>query len=69
VKTFWILMAAACGLVAAVLAVLRDFDKAFIAATIGAVCWFLNYRAQMRAIVPKTDEEQERLPQDESNEP
>jgi hypothetical protein len=60
-------MAAACGVGAAVLAVLRDFDKAFIVATIGVVCWFLNYRTQMKAIVRDTDEEQEAL-EDESDE-
>jgi len=59
-------MAAACGVAATVLAVLRDFDKAFIVATIGAVCWFLNYRAQMKEILPNRDEE-ERLA-DESDE-
>ena len=55
-------MAAACGVGAAVMAVLHDFDKAFIVATIGAVCWFLNYRTQMKAIVTNSDyEEQEPL--------
>ena len=54
-------MAAACGVAAASLAVLRDFDKAFIVATIGAVCWFLNYRTHLKAIVLSGDEEQERL--------
>ncbi|HKE60259.1 MAG TPA: hypothetical protein VKB46_26285 [Pyrinomonadaceae bacterium] len=66
-KTFWILLAATCGVAATVLAVLRDFDKAFIVATIGAVCWFLNYRTQMKAILPNTEEEQEPL-SDESDE-
>jgi hypothetical protein len=60
-------MAAGCGVAAAALAVLRDFDKAFIVATIGAVCWFLNYRTEMKAIVSNRDEEQERL-SDESDE-
>jgi hypothetical protein len=67
VKRFWIVTAAACGVVAAVLAVLRDFDEAFIAATIGAVCWFLNYRVQMKEMVPEKGEHQEPL-DDESDE-
>jgi hypothetical protein len=47
VRTFWII-AAAFGGAAAVFFVIRDdFDKAFIAAALGAVAWFLNYRAQL----------------------
>ena len=33
----------------------RDFDKAFIAAALGMVAWFLNYRVQMKAVVTAAD--------------
>lgn len=26
----------------------EDYEKAFVAAAAGAVCWFLNYRQQLR---------------------
>ena len=29
----------------------RDFDKAFVIAALGMVAWFLNYRAQLKAVV------------------
>ncbi len=51
-------MAAACAVVAAVMAVRLDYDKAFVMATIGAVCWFLNYRTQLKALIPSRDEEE-----------
>ena len=53
-------MAAAGGLLAAFFVFQEDFDKAFVAAAGGAVCWFLNYRQQIRDKLPKEeDEEQE----------
>jgi len=36
-----------------------DYEKAFVAAASGAVCWFLNYRQQLRARVRERDEEQQ----------
>ena len=47
-KTFWIIVAALCGVAAVVFAVRDDYDKAFIAAALGAVAWFLNYRTRLR---------------------
>ena len=49
-RRFWILLAAALAVLAAVFAVLRDFDKAFVIAAAGAVSWFLSYRVQMRQL-------------------
>jgi hypothetical protein len=44
-------LAAACGVVAAVFVFRGNYDNAFIAAAGGAVCWILNYRQQLRARV------------------
>jgi hypothetical protein len=44
----WIILAAAAGVIAVTFAIRDDYDKAFIAAAAGAVCWFLNYRQQLR---------------------
>jgi len=33
----------------------RDFDSAFVAAALGMVAWFLNYRAQMKEITAAAD--------------
>jgi hypothetical protein len=38
------LLAAAGGVLAAVFVFREDYEKAFVAAAAGAVCWFLNYR-------------------------
>lgn len=52
-------MAAVGGVMAAYFVFREDFDNAFIAAAGGAVCWFLNYRQQIREKLPKEDEKQE----------
>jgi hypothetical protein len=57
VKTFWLILAAACATLAVVLVFRNDYEKAFVAAAGGAVCWFLNYRRQLRETMPKEDEE------------
>ena len=49
---------AAVGAVVAVFLVLQEnYDKAFIAAAAGAVCWFLSYRQQVRAALASEDEQ------------
>ena len=56
-KTFWIILAAAGGIVAVILVLQENYDKAFVAAAAGAVCWFLSYRQQVRATLPSEDDE------------
>jgi hypothetical protein len=68
VKILWLLLAAACGATAVVFAFLDDFEKAFIAAAGGAVCWFLNYRQQLKEKMPKEDEHEEDFDDEESDE-
>jgi hypothetical protein len=52
------IMAAAGGLLAAFFVFREDFDKAFVAAAGGAVCWFLNYRQQIREKLPQEEDEE-----------
>ena len=52
-------MAAVGGLLAAFFVFREDFDKAFVAAAGGAVCWILNYRQQIREKLPKEEDEQQ----------
>lgn len=47
-KTFWIIISAACGAIALFFAFQQDYEKVFVAGAVGAVCWFLNYRQQIR---------------------
>lgn len=47
-KRLWVPIAAVFGLVAAVLFVQLKFEAAFVVAALGAVAWFLNYRAQIK---------------------
>lgn len=51
------ILAGACGLLAAFFVWRDDFDKAFVAAASGAVCWFLNYRQHLRETLPQEDDE------------
>ena len=56
-KTLWIILAGAGGLLAVYFVVREDYEKAFVAAAAGAVCWLLNYRQQLRESIRKEDEE------------
>ncbi len=58
-KTLWLILAGVGGVLAAVFVFRGDYEKAFVAAAAGAVCWFLNYRHQLRATLPSEDEENE----------
>ncbi|HEY2963822.1 MAG TPA: hypothetical protein VGJ37_15490 [Pyrinomonadaceae bacterium] len=60
-KKFWIIAAALCGVAALVFVFWGDYDKAFIAAALGAVAWFLNYRAGLRELYHRdeTDDDEE----------
>lgn len=53
------ILAAVGGVIAAVFVFRGDYENAFVAAAAGAVCWFLNYRQQIRATLPSEDEENE----------
>jgi hypothetical protein len=59
VKKFWLIMAAAGGLLAVFFVIREDFDKAFVAAVAGAVCWFLNYRQHLKANLASEDENED----------
>jgi hypothetical protein len=48
VKTFWIVISAACSAVALFFAFQEDYEKAFVVGAVAVVCWFLNYRQQLR---------------------
>lgn len=58
-KIFWMTVAALGGASALFFAVRDDYEKAFIAATIGVVAWFLNYRVQLRDTLRKIDDDEE----------
>lgn len=47
-KTFWVILSCVCAIVAVVMALRGDYDKAFVIAAAGAVSWFLNYRVHVR---------------------
>ena len=56
-KTLWMILAGVGVVIAAVFAFRGDYEKALVAAAAGAVCWFLNYRQQLRATLPSEDED------------
>jgi len=51
------ILAGVGGVIAVVFVFRGDYEKAFVAAAAGAVCWFLNYRQQLRATLPSHDED------------
>lgn len=56
-KTFWLIAAAVCGVVALYFASRGNYDNAFVAAALGGVAWILNYRTQLRQKFKDDDEE------------
>lgn len=58
-RTFWIVLSALCGATAVFFVVREDYEKMFIAATVGVVAWFLSYRVRLREKLDRdeTDEE------------
>ncbi len=58
-KTIWIILAIAGGVLAAVFVFSGEFEKAFVAAAAGAVCWFLNFRVQLKQRLTSRNEELE----------
>lgn len=58
-KLFWMILAGACIVTAAFFLLRRDFNTAFVIAALGMVAWFLNYRAQMKAIITAADIEED----------
>jgi len=57
VKTLWIILAGVGGVSALVFVFHGDYEKAFVAAAAGAVCWILNYRWHLRESLAGRDEE------------
>jgi len=57
VKTVWMILAGVGGVAAAVFVFRGDFEKAFVAAAAGAVCWILNYRWQLRETLDSREEQ------------
>lgn len=58
-KTLWIIVSGLCGVAAVLFVVGQAYDKAFIAAALGAVAWFLNYRVRLRETLKDADETDE----------
>jgi hypothetical protein len=52
-------LAAVGGVLAAVFVFRGEYEKAFVAAAGGAVCWFLNYRVQRKERLASRNEEDE----------
>ena len=57
-KTFWLIVSALCGVTALYFAFTNRYENAFVAAALGGVAWFLNYRVQLKQKFPDDDEEE-----------
>jgi hypothetical protein len=53
------ILAGGCGLFAVYFVLWDEYEKAFVAAAAGAVCWLLNYRQQLRESIQKEDEQKQ----------
>ncbi len=57
IERIWIIVAAIMVIVAAGFLWRNNVSAAFVTATLGAVAWFLSYRAQIRAKLAATEKE------------
>jgi hypothetical protein len=57
IERMWIILAAVLVIVAAAFLWRNNVSAAFVTATLGAVAWFLSYRAQIRAKLAVTEGE------------
>jgi hypothetical protein len=57
IERVWIILAGVMVIVAAAFLWRNNVSAAFVTATLGAVAWFLSYRAQIRAKFGTTEEE------------
>jgi hypothetical protein len=57
IERMWIILAAVLVIVAAAFLWRNNVSAAFVTATLGAVAWFLSYRAQIRARLAVTEAE------------
>lgn len=55
-RIFWIVLSALCGATAVFFVLREDYERMFIAATVGAVAWFLSYRVRLRETVRELDQ-------------
>lgn len=55
-RTVWIVISVLCGATAVFFVLREDFEKMFIAATVGAVAWFLSYRVRLRETLREIDQ-------------
>ena len=62
------ILAAVGGVVAVLLVLQENYDKAFVAAAAGAVCWFLSYRQQVRATLASEEEPIEEVDEESDEE-
>ena len=56
-ERIWIILAAVMVIVAATFLWRNNISATFVTATLGAVAWFLSYRAQIRAKIAASEEE------------
>jgi hypothetical protein len=66
-KVFWLTVSGVCIVVAGVFIWRGDTASAFVAAIIGILAWFLNYRIQMKEVTQAADLEDEKCYKDESD--
>ena len=64
-ERIWIMLAAAMVIVAAAFLWRNNTSAAFVTATLGAVAWFLSYRAQLQAKIIAAEGESKEPESDE----
>jgi hypothetical protein len=68
-ERLWMIAAALCGIVAAAALVWRwQVEVAFVAATLGVVCWFLSLRNRLKKTIVDDHEIHESLDSEETDE-
>lgn len=64
----WIIVSILGLAVAAVMLLTEQYNAAFVSGALGAVAWFLNYRARIRPTIPADEETEEGEQDDDEDE-
>jgi hypothetical protein len=66
-ESVWIIVSILGLAVAAVLLLTGQFNAAFVAATLGAVAWFLNYRSRIKPTIPQEESAEDDADEDDAD--
>ena len=63
----WFIVSILCLCAAGVVVLRGEYNVAFVAATLGAVAWFLNYRSRIKPTIPQDESAEDEADEDDAD--